>query len=59
MIDIEKRRRIGIKQAKRTIANIYKKNKGKKMSDQDREQIAKQEILIDRWKRINKRGVHL
>lgn len=58
MIDLDKQKRIGIKQAKRTIANIYKKKKGK-LNDEDRANIAKQQQVLDRWERTTPRGVHL
>lgn len=59
MIDIEKQKRIGIKQAKRTQANIYKKAKGGKLSDEDRAKIDQQQMIIDRWERTTPRGVRL
>lgn len=58
MINLEKQKRIGIKQAKATINNIYKKRKGK-LTPEDHETIAKQQQVIDRWERTTTRGVHL
>lgn len=57
-MDMERQKRIGIKQAKRTIANIYKKRKaaGQKLNNEDRETIAKQELIISRWQRVTKAG---
>lgn len=56
MIDIEKQKRIGIKQAKATIANIYKKANGRKLTQQEFEAIAKQQAVLNRWERAGKRG---
>lgn len=58
MINIEKQKQIGIKQARHTIANIYKKAKSenRKLTPTEHEAIAKQQQTIDRWQRASKRG---
>lgn len=57
MIDLEKQKRIGIRQAKATIANIYRKKKdGDKLSKDDQQKIATQQAIIARWERAGKRG---
>lgn len=62
-MDIERQRRIGIKQAKRTIAKLIKKRKdaGVKLSAEDHEKIQHQQNIIARWQRAKKdgRGWHL
>lgn len=59
MINIEHQRRLGIKQAKKSIANIYKKRKGSKLTDGDRAEIARQQVVLDRWERTSSNGVKL
>lgn len=57
MIDLHKQKHIGIKQARKTIANIYRKKKdGGKLTREDQANIAKQEAIIARWERAGKRG---
>lgn len=58
MIDIEKQKYIGIKQAKATIANLYRKRKleGAKLTKEDQDNIAKQQAIIARWERTTKKG---
>lgn len=58
MIDLEKQKRIGIKQAKKTIANIYKKAKAenRKPTAIERDAIQHQQTIVDRWQRTSKRG---
>lgn len=58
MINLEKQKRIGIKQAKVTIANIYKQkkpnDKGKLvLTSEQQAEIARQQAIIDRWQRAN------
>lgn len=59
MIDLAKQKTIGIKQAKRTQANIYKKAKGRKLTDDERAKVDQQQMIIDRWERTTPRGVRL
>ena len=58
MINIEKQKQHGIKQARKTIANIYKKKEaqGGKLTKDQQEEIARQNGIIDRWQRASKRG---
>ena len=56
MIDLERQKRIGIRQAKKTIANIYKrrKNGDKRYDDQDK--IAELNRTIARWQSTSSKG---
>ena len=58
MIDLEKQKHIGIKQAKKSIANIYKKAKSenRKLTPAEHEQITRHQNTLDRWQRASKRG---
>jgi hypothetical protein len=56
MIDLAKQKTIGIKQAKRTQANIYKKAKGRKLTDDERAKLDQQQMIIDRWERTSAKG---
>lgn len=57
MINLEKQKRHGIKQARHTIANILKKKQdGVKLTKEDHDKIAQQQAIIDRWQRAGKRG---
>jgi hypothetical protein len=57
VIDIEKQKRHGIRQARKTIANILKKKKdGVKLTQEDHDKIAAQQTIIDRWQRAGAKG---
>ena len=58
MINLEKQKHIGIKQAKQSIANIYKKAKSenRKLTQAEHEQITRHQNALDRWQRASKRG---
>lgn len=58
MINIEKQKQHGIKQARKIIANIYKKKseQGGKLTKDQQTEIARQQGVIDRWQRASKKG---
>lgn len=57
MIDIEKQKKQGIKNARKVIANILKKKKqGEKLTPDDHDTIAHQEAIINRWQRSTAKG---
>jgi len=56
MIDLEKQKRIGIKQAKKTIANIYKQKRSGKLTHEQQNEIARQNEIIARWQRTSAKG---
>lgn len=61
MIDIKQQKTAGIEQAKRKIADIYKKSKreGVKLTKLDRAEIAKQQLVINRWQNATRKGIVL
>lgn len=56
MINVERQKAIGIRQAKKTIANIYKRRKNGDKRPDDQEKIAQLERTIARWNSATPRG---
>lgn len=57
MINIEQQKRQAIKVARKKIADILnKKKEGVKLTQQDHDDIAKQQTVIDRWQRAGAKG---
>lgn len=56
MIDLEKQKRVGIRQAKKTIANIYKRRKAGDKRPDDMEKIDQANRTIARWQSAGPRG---
>lgn len=56
MIDLERQKRIGIRQAKKTIANIYKRRKNGDKRPDDQDKIAELNRTIARWQSTSSKG---
>lgn len=56
MINIEKQKKHGIRQAKKTIANIYKRRKAGDKRPDDMDKIAELNRTIARWEAAGPRG---
>lgn len=56
MIDLERQKRIGLKQAKKTLANIYKRRKAGDKRPDDQDKIADLNRTIARWNAAGPRG---
>lgn len=56
MIDLERQKRIGIRQAKKTIANIYKRRKNGDKRKDDQDKIAELNRTIARWQSAGPKG---
>lgn len=59
MVDIERQKRIGIKQSKRTIRNINKRRVKGKLTPEDRELLELAQATLDRWERLTPKGMKL
>ena len=59
MMDLDTQKKVGIRNAKKVIADIYKKKKSDptyKLTQTDRDTVAKAQQALDRWQRVTKRG---
>lgn len=56
MIDLERQKRIGIRQAKKTLANIYKRRKSGDKRKDDQDKIAELNRTIARWQSASTKG---
>lgn len=56
MINLERQKAIGIRQAKKTLANIYKRRKAGDKRPDDQEKIAQLERTIARWQSVSSKG---
>lgn len=56
MINLERQKAIGIRQAKKTLANIYKRRKAGDKRPDDQEKIAQLERTIARWQSVTTKG---
>lgn len=59
MIDLQRQKRIGIKQCKRTIYKIYKRRRSGNELPGDKDKLAQAEEALARWERVTPRGVKL
>lgn len=56
MIDLDRQKRIGIKQAKKTLANIYNRRKAGDKRPDDQDKITDLNRTIARWNAAGPRG---
>jgi hypothetical protein len=56
MIDLERQKAIGIRQAKKTLANIYKRRKAGEKYPTDQDKITELNRTIARWQSAGPKG---
>jgi hypothetical protein len=56
MINLERQKAIGLRQAKKTLANIYKRRKAGDKQKDDQDKIAELNRTIARWEAVTPRG---